>query len=235
MPKHAQLYIAWVLAAGSMLLVAAFAHWGCADPVRFATYLLLALVAGTLKIRLPGLSGTYSLTFLFVLIGIADLTFAETVAIACSSMIVQSLWRPVERTTRAQVAFNAAASAISVAVSFLTAQLIPSLGLGRLLALQVLLAAGVYYAINTLLVSVVVALVDQKPVLEVWSQWFEWCLRYYLAGVATAGVIIACNHYLGWAYSLLMLPVMYAEYFGVRIAIGSQFRKTLSSGPAGQP
>jgi hypothetical protein len=218
-----------------MLLVAAFAHWGCADHFRFAAYLSLALVAATLKIRLPGMTVTYSLTYLFVLIGIADLTFAETVMIASSSMIVQSLWRPAEPTTRAQVAFNAAAAVISVAASFLVAHAVGSLGFGRLLPLQVALAAGAYYAINTLLVSVIVAFLDRKLVLEVWSKWFEWCFRYYLAGVAIAGVIIACNHYLGWAYPLLLLPVMYAEYFGFRIAILSQSRKSLASGPAGQP
>jgi len=233
MPNHARLYISWVIAAGSMLLVAAFAHWGCSDTFRFAAYLVLALVAGTLKIRLPGMTGTYSLTYLFVLIGIADLTFAETVMIAGSSMIVQSLWRPTERVTRAQVAFNAATGVISAAASFLVADAVGSLGFGRLLPLQIALAAGSYYAINTLLVSVIVAFLERKLVLEVWSRWFEWCFPYYLAGVAIAGVIIACNHYLGWAYSLLLLPVMYAEYFGFRIAILSQARKALSSGPAG--
>src|SRR5271166_3261546 len=79
MPNHARLYVTWVIAVGAILLVAALAHWSCADPLRFAIYLLLALVAGTLKIRLPQMTGTYSLTFLFVLIGVADLTFAETV------------------------------------------------------------------------------------------------------------------------------------------------------------
>jgi hypothetical protein len=223
MSNHARFYVTWVIAVGSMLLVAASAHWRCADPLRFITYLLLALVAGTLKIRLPGMTGTYSLTFLFVLIGVADLTFAETLVIASSSMLTQTLWRTTEKPRRVQVAFNAAAVMISVAVSFLTAGAVSSL------PFQVVLAAGAYYTTNTLLVSGIVALIDRKPIRKVWSQWFEWCFRYYLAGVAIAGVIIASNHYLGWAYSLLLLPLMYAEYFGYRITARSQLRDTADS------
>ena len=72
MSARATTYVGCVIAAGSLAAYPALAHWECADPLRFATYLLLALVAGALKVRLPGMTGTFSLNFLLVLIGIGS-------------------------------------------------------------------------------------------------------------------------------------------------------------------
>ena len=116
------------------------------------------------------------------------------------------------------VAFNSATGVISVALSFPASPNLVEFLAGGPPPLQIALAAGVDDVINTLLVSVVVALVDQKVVRDVWPQWFGG-VPVLSAGSAIAGVIIACNHSLGWTYSLLLLPVMYAEYFGFRMAI----------------
>jgi len=42
------------------------------DPVKFACYLLAALLASSLKVTLPGIDGTLSVNFLFTLLGILE-------------------------------------------------------------------------------------------------------------------------------------------------------------------
>jgi hypothetical protein len=198
------------------MFVWALAHWRCDDPVRFATYLLLAALAGALKVRIPRMTGTYSLNFLFVLIGVVDLTLGETVMIAGSSMIVQSVWRPATRPALIQVIFNAAAVSLSAGTSFLAARY----GFGRSPVLRFTMAALVYFVINTLLISGVLALVENKDFKTVWAEWFRWSFVYYVAGVLVVAAIVMSSRHFGWIFSLLLLPLMYLEYlcYGVKIA-----------------
>ncbi len=79
MPNKATRYIALITILGFMVLV------GCLvfraefpDLPRYFSYLLLAVLASTLKVRLPLITGTMSVNFLFILTGIADSTLAET-------------------------------------------------------------------------------------------------------------------------------------------------------------
>src|ERR1700736_1509793 len=107
MPATAKLYIGLVIALGFSLLT------GCLlfqaqfpDLPRYFSYLLLAVFASTLKVRLPGLTGTMSVNFLFILIGIADLTLAETLTMGCLAILIQCIWRTRTRAKLLQVAFN---------------------------------------------------------------------------------------------------------------------------------
>ena len=45
---------------------------------QFICYLLIAMLASRLKVNLPGITGTMSVNFLFILLGILELSFAET-------------------------------------------------------------------------------------------------------------------------------------------------------------
>jgi hypothetical protein len=95
MPPKAKLFIALAIIPGLTMLSLGVSHWESADPVRFTIYLLLALVASTLKVRLPGLTGTMSMNFLFILIGVSQLSFSETLALG----LTQKQLLPESRTS----------------------------------------------------------------------------------------------------------------------------------------
>lgn len=211
MPVRAKTYAGIIIVSGSLTLIAALTNWRCADPMRFAVYLVLALVAGTLKVRLPGMMGTYSLNFLLVLISIGELTLAETAVIACLSMIVQCSWRTTVRPGVVQVLFNVAATAISVSASLGAAERTRQL-VDKAFISPLLTAAVIYFVTNTLLVSGALALVEAESFRKIWAEWFYWSFSYYVAGVATALIAIVTSHYFGWQFSLLVIPVMYLEY-----------------------
>ena len=81
MPFRARLFIAVTAAVGLAVSVPAFARCHSDDPVRFFSYLLIAVLASRMKVRLPGIDGTMSVNFLFVLLGVMEMSLAETLLI----------------------------------------------------------------------------------------------------------------------------------------------------------
>ena len=64
-------YIWAITVLGALCL--ASANWEMRHPVRFSCYLAVCIIASALKVNLPGILGTMSVNFLFILIGILDL------------------------------------------------------------------------------------------------------------------------------------------------------------------
>src|SRR5258708_35351530 len=93
MSTKAKLFVAATVSAGILLLGTALMHWQSADLVRFSCYALIAILASVLKVRLPGIDGTMSVNFLFILLGIMELSLHETLIIGCTAGLVQGLWR----------------------------------------------------------------------------------------------------------------------------------------------
>src|SRR5437870_1774429 len=103
MPTQAKGYISGTIFVGLLLLAAGLWGWTSTGLLRYLSFLLLALFASTQKFRLPGIRGTMSAAFVFVLIAIADFSFGETMVMACSTALVQSLWKARRRNVSFQV------------------------------------------------------------------------------------------------------------------------------------
>jgi len=176
----------------------------------YAICLLLALLTATFKVRLPGLTGTISASFLFILIATAIFTFAETVLLAGAASLMQSVWKSKRRPKAVQVAFNAAALSISSGLTYRLAR-IPVTD-DRSLIVLLGLAACIYFMANTFLISGVLALIDSKAVLNVWRQCHLWTFPYYAVGALIASLVVASTRTVGWMTSLLILPLMYLVY-----------------------
>src|SRR5690242_6655406 len=71
----------------------AFAHWQVADPVKFVSYLVAALLASALKVGLPGIEGTLSVNFIFTQLGVLELSLPETLLIGLAGTVGQFYWR----------------------------------------------------------------------------------------------------------------------------------------------
>src|SRR5256885_16752298 len=85
MTTKAKLYISWIAAVGLIVLVAGLSHWQSTGLPRLLAFLFLAMVLSTQKIRLPGMKGTMSLSFPFILVGIADFGLGETLLLGCTA------------------------------------------------------------------------------------------------------------------------------------------------------
>jgi hypothetical protein len=218
MPTKAKVYIGLTIVLGFALLgTCLLLQPQFPDLPRYFAYLWLAVIASTLKVRLPGVTGTISVNFLFVLIGIADFTLAETLTIGCSAIVMQCLWRTRQDPRLVQVGFNVAALAISIGTAYQVSHFALALARADSLSTLLVLAACVFFVSNTLLVSGVLCLVEGKPLKKIWHQCHLWSFPYYLVGSAIAGLVTMSSRTVGWEASLLVLPLMFLVYTFYRL------------------
>src|SRR5207245_10365052 len=84
------------------------------DPFRFASFLAVALAVCVFEVVLPGIHATMSADFLFILVGILDLSYPDTLLMGCLGGLVQSLLYAAPRPRPIQLAFNLANLALSI-------------------------------------------------------------------------------------------------------------------------
>src|SRR5262245_47574699 len=114
MPTMAKSYIALTCAAGSAYIAYSVSQAGnLLDLPAYLSCLLLALFTSTLKVRLPGMTGTISVNFLVILIAIAVFSLPQTVILASLACVAQCLWKTKRRPQVVQVLFNVAVLATS--------------------------------------------------------------------------------------------------------------------------
>lgn len=213
----AKVYIEFITMLGFASLALGTWHWRCDDLSRFLTYLVIALLGSALKVNLPGIPGTMSVNFLFILIGVLDFSFAETLLMGCLGTFVQCLWKTKSRPKLVQLVFSVSAIAVATAASygFYHSDFVGQLGKNPVLTLA--MAVSAFYLTNTIQVAGVIALVERKRVWEVWRQSYLWSFPYYLVGAAIAGLLSMLNRNFGWHTSLLVLPVTYFIYRSYRL------------------
>jgi hypothetical protein len=190
------------------------------DPQRFVIHLTLAVAASTLKIRLPGLTGTLSPNFVLLLVAVAQLSLSEAVLIGMASAAVQSLWKPKHWPKPEQVLFNAASLALSTALAYAVSHQVMAGWLSHSLVGCLVLATLLLYGTNTLIVAVILCLVDQKPLHHLWQLCHFWSFPYYLIGAAVAGLMTATASRTDWLSALPILSLMTLVYVCYRSHLG---------------
>lgn len=123
MSKQARFLIFTICLAGLATVIYGGFVWKIDDPAKAAAYLLTALLASRLKVELPEITGTISVNFLFILMGIAELSFSETLVLGCSAILVQCFltkrrWPRIE-----QVLFNVSSAAVAIWAAYYTYQI----------------------------------------------------------------------------------------------------------------
>jgi diguanylate cyclase (GGDEF)-like protein/putative nucleotidyltransferase with HDIG domain len=220
MSPPAKTFIALVALLGAAAIGPTLFDFQPADPARYISYLVVALLASGLKVAMPTMAGTLSVNFVFVLVGILELSLPETMLLGCATTFLQCVWRPVRRPTFAQIVFNVAtvATAIVAANAVFHSALLEG---GRIeQPLRILCVAATFFLANSLPVAAVIALTERRPLVRTWHECYFWALPYYLAGAGIAGVFHATNRLIGWQSSILALPVVYLIYRAYRLYVG---------------
>ena len=220
LPKRTLVFVFVTSAVGTALLANGLSHWESHDGGRFVCYLLVALLASGLKVQLPGIDASMSVNFLFILIGILELSLPETLVIGCASGLVQCLWNTKTAPAPIKIIFNVfgmMAPAITLS-AFAYHQLAPLLRNSTPLLL--ITAACVYFVSNTVPVTIAICLSQSKSFSKAWSESYFWSFPYYLLGAAIAGLVSMLNRRISWQTSLLVLPIMYGIYYSYRLYLG---------------
>ena len=219
-PIRARIFIAVTAACGLAVLGASFLHWHSNDLLKFACYLTIALLASTMKVRLPGMESTMSVHFLFVLLGVLELSLPETLAIGCAAALLQSIWKTKDGADPIKVVFNVLSmTAPAIGLTFSAYHISAGL-LHDSMPLLLLVAAFAYFLTNTIPVAVVITLVEGNSLRKVWKQTYFWSLPYYLIGAAVVGLVSYVDQFIGWENALLIVPVMYWIYRSYLLYLG---------------
>ncbi len=213
LPLRARKYIGFTSALGLAVLVIAIANWESPDLLKYGGFLAVAIFSSGMRISVPGITGTLSLTFLFVLFGVVQLSGPETVVLGALVTLVQCYWNQPERPRVAKVVFNVASMAVAVGAcdrvyhsSWLIASSVDP-------AIRLALATCTLFLMNTGPVALVISLAEDREIIPVWRACYFWSLPYYLGGAALAQIAsLMANSFVGWQTVLLTGPVVYLIY-----------------------
>lgn len=196
------LFLWAIVTLGSAVLVWSLLNWRCDDPARFLSFLAMAMVASVLKVRIPGINSNASVSALFVLIGIVNLSPPEAVMLATLGALTQCIRG---RAKLIHMTFNACVVATATYLSALAYHYTQARTMG-LIGLGVLTLA--YFLTNTLPVASIVSLTERKRLRAVWSD-YRWAPPYYFAGASLAWVIGTIPHAIQWELLFVCLPLAY--------------------------
>jgi diguanylate cyclase (GGDEF)-like protein/putative nucleotidyltransferase with HDIG domain len=216
----AKSYIAAVNTIGAVILASQLTQLHVSNPVRFLVLAAVTLLGSSLKVRLPGVTGTMSVYFLLVLIAITQLSLPEVLAAVAVASIFQCYWHAQKRPAWVQVCFNVEAWSLTVTATYAVFHW-PILDdhnfglIGRLV-----ISSLVLFGANTVPIALVIALTEGKSAQRVWKESYFWSFPYYLMGATIAGGLTYLSRWLGWFTALGVLPVIYAIYHSYRLYMG---------------
>lgn len=219
MSKRAWVFLLFVCLLGAAILVLCWT-WRVNDVPKFIAYSLIAILASRLRVSLPDITGTISVSFLFILICIVELSLSETLFVGCAAIVVQCFakrqaWPRVE-----QVLFNLGSAAFAIWGAYFVYHGPLQTRLHQNAALLLMLSGCAYFLLNTIPVATIICLTENKSLRKVWADCYFWSLPYYLAGAAVAGLVAWVNQRISWQTTLLALPAMFVIYRSYKLYVG---------------
>ena len=222
MSLKARLYWLTVVATGLYIIASGAATWNLHQEnlLKLAFYLVAAIVASWLKIKLPGVLGTLSMNYLFIVAGLLELQLESAILIGVLSVIAQILIRARSRPTWEQIVF----SAIAITVPIVGADWV--LGLHFITdidpthCLALVSASMVYFFLNTWMVAIIIGLTTSASPFNIWRENLVWTSPQYLVGGALAGGFHLINQYVPWQGILLSGPPLYLVYRSYHLYLG---------------
>jgi len=208
----AKLFIGLIATVGAVTLAGGLVQWECKDPVRFLSFLIIALFASRLKVKLPGTTGNMSVNLPFILIAVAELRFPEAVLIAAASAFIQGLPAKGGKLKAVHALFNVSTLTLAVAAAHLVyarTAMIPTLAAKSLL---IALAGTAFLVADTLPVAGVIAMTENHNFVTVWREILTLTFSYFTLSAGVAAIAATATHYVGWQTPLLVLPVMIGAY-----------------------
>ena len=217
MPLKARIFAALSIATGAAFILTSVHPWQTGDVARFCFYLALSTLASGMKVNLPGIPSTMSVCFLFGLIGIAEMSLGETVVITCIGTLVQCFWKARQRPRPAQVVFSVAITGMATAIAYRFYHWPAIYAFGATGPFLLVVAALLYFALNTVPIAAAIAFTEGKPPAKVWHETYFWTFPFYIMGSSIAWMINLFSRQVHWQGSVLLLPIIYFIHRSYRV------------------
>ncbi len=206
----------FLISAAAVLGNAAI-FWHSTDVIKFAGFFAISLMTAGARVRVPGVSGTLSLSFFFVLLGLVELTPSETILLACGVAVVQCCWN---QTQRPRITFAIFQVALMIVAAGAAERVYHSawFEFSNIETLYRLVAATLaLFLLNTAPIAKWTANAERERFAAVWLCTSFWSLPHYMAGAGIALAVSNAARYIGWPTMLLTGPVVYLIYRSYRL------------------
>lgn len=214
----ARAFIGLIVIAGMVVFMYGTFRPASRNISEFICYFGIAILASRFKVNLPGIAGTMSVSFLFILLGILQLSFTETLILGCTSTLVQMLYP--DRPSAVQETFNLCSGALATALAYQAYHFAQSHHIVESQVLALGIAAAAYFVANTGSTATVISLTDGKSLKKIIVECYVWSFPYYLVGAAVAGAIGWLDQAFNWETSLLVAPIIWVIYRSYRLYLG---------------
>ena len=213
-----KLFVGVVIAAGTACLIEAAIRQSSRNIAEFICYLGVVILASRLRVTLPGITGTLSVNFLFILVAIAELSYAEAMTLGAVAMLAQT-YHP-NRPSAIQLTFNVCAGSLSTAIAYLVYHSSIANQFISSRPLILCIASSAYFFANAGCIGAVISLTERRPLGRILVDCYLWSFPYYLVGAGIAATIAWFNQEFNWETSLLFVPAMYIIYRSYRLYLG---------------
>ena len=225
LPRIAQVYVAAIIVAGLVALIAALPRT-YPDPVLFVSLLILACVTSAWKVTLPlslASGATLSVSYAADLMTLLLLGPRAAVIVAIAGAWMQCTFRVKRPYPLYRTGFSMAAEAITMVATGVAFTQLGGLA-GALdvsaIAKPLVGAIAMYFLVNTSLVAGAIALSSERTWWQVWHDDFVWSAPSFMvagsAGALAALVVQKGEH---WKALLLIAPV-YLTYRTYQVFVG---------------
>lgn len=230
LPRHTRAYIASIVIAGA-LAVAHSVFELYVHPIGWTWTILalLTLVSGSATVNLAGMPATVSVSETFVFTSVLLFGSAPgTLTVALDAAII-SFWSYRKGHAHYKIVFNVCAVPLTLwLASHLYFALSPYgplyLAKGavdiRAILWPLLVFTVAYYAINTWLITVAIALEKNLSPLRIWRENFLWLALNYFGGASVAVLLVSYTRDVDYTYLLIIVPLLVVLYFTFSTSMG---------------
>jgi len=184
----------------------------------FLSLLVVAALTSRLKIKLPGLNGNMSVSLPFILIAMTQLSLPEALAVAASSILIQSVPRRPHKFRAVQVLFNVSSGLVAAELGWQIFHRVSVLNFTPTLSL--LSGCVVYFFASTIPVAMIISLSENRKALGTWSEIVHLSFPYYVASTGLASIAAAIGEHASWPMLVGMSLVMFVTYRSYRVYFG---------------
>ena len=194
---------------GGLALMMAALNWESPDLLRFGGILMVAVLSSGVRISVPGVASTLSLSFLFVLFGVMELTGPETIVLGSVVTLIQCYWNRPKRPGLARVVRNVASTAFAIEAAYHVYKWSWMATNNVDLAIRLAAAACTLFLADTIPAAMEIARAEGEDFVTVWREYHFLLWPCYLVGAAVAKTASLANQFFGWQTVLLTGPVVY--------------------------
>ena len=220
MSRQAKAYVSIVIGAGIVAATAGSDDWRIPHTAQFIFLFALAVLASRLKVALPGVTGTLSVNFIFILVAVMEFGRGPTLVIGSTATLAQCLWRLRHRPPLVQLAFNFANALVCTSSCYAVFHSSWLRAIDDGIPVMLFWSTLVYFVANTAVVSGIIALTEGKKLYTVWQSNFFWTAPQYLLGAGIAALVHVLNQYVGWQHAVLVWPGIYVTYRSYHLYLG---------------